>query len=147
MATKLIDNVFCHLSMPSDMFAQFESQVIQEVAKLLGIRKTHTTPYHPQCDGLVERLNRTIIGMLATMVDHHGDKWESHLAKVCITYNTSVHVSTGFTSFYLLYGRQARLPVDKVYGTCSMEQSNQCQCATRLRLSLEGAYALAREKL
>jgi len=57
----------------SDMGAQFESQIAQEVAKLLGIRKTHTTPYHPQCDGLVEHLNRTIIGIIATMVDQHGE--------------------------------------------------------------------------
>jgi len=128
----------------SNMGAQFESQVIQEVAELLGIRKIHTTLYHSQCDGLVERLNRTIIGMLATMVDHHGDEWENHLAKVCFVYNTSVHVSTGFTPFYLMYGRQARLLVDIIYRTPSMEQSNQSK---RLRLSLEGTYALAREKL
>ena len=60
VAKALTDNMFCHFSMPtqlhSDMGAQFESEVIKELSKTLQIRKTHTTPYHPQSDGLVERL-------------------------------------------------------------------------------------------
>ena len=62
VAVKLIDSMFCRYSIPeqvhSDMGAQFESKsIIQAISKLLGINKTHTTPYHPQSDGLVERLN------------------------------------------------------------------------------------------
>ena len=40
----------------SDMGTQFEAKVIQEICKLLQIRKSHTTVYHPQCDGLVKDL-------------------------------------------------------------------------------------------
>ena len=90
----------------SDMGAQFESQTIQEISKILGINKTHTTPYHPQCDGLVEHLNRIILAMLATIVNDHGESWEDYLAKVCFTYNTSIHSSTGYTSFYMMYAWQ-----------------------------------------
>ena len=151
VATQLVDNVFFRLSMPSqlhsDMGAQFESQLMHEVSKILGIKKTHTTPYHTQCDGLVERLNRTIAGMLATMLSDYGGEWERHLAKVCFAYNTSIHASTGFTPFYLLYGRQARIPVDIIYGTPTKEPSCQCQYARSLRHSLEQAYVLARQKL
>ena len=70
VATKLVDNIFCQFSVPdqlhSDMGAQFKSQLIKEICNILHVKKTHTTPYHPQCDGLVERLNRTIQSMLAT---------------------------------------------------------------------------------
>ena len=83
VAKTLTDNIFCRFSMPcqlhSDMGAQFESEVIKELSKTLQIRKTHTTPYHPQSDGLVERLNRTIISMLATVVNVFGGEWEDHL--------------------------------------------------------------------
>ncbi len=64
VAKKLTDEFFFRLSPPeqlhSDQGRQFESNVIAEICKELGILKTRTTPYHPQSDGLVERFNRTL---------------------------------------------------------------------------------------
>ena len=58
VARKLVDEMFCRFSPPeqlhSDQGRQFESELVKEVCKLLEIRKTHTTPYHPQCNGIVE---------------------------------------------------------------------------------------------
>ena len=68
VADRLIDEVFMRYSVPkqlhSDQGSQFESKLIQEVCKLLHIRKNRTTPYHPQCNGMVERFNRTLLNML-----------------------------------------------------------------------------------
>ena len=148
VANRIVDSVFCRWGVPSqlhfDMGAQFESQTIQEISKILGINKTHTTPYHPQCDGLVERLNRTILAMLATMVNDHGESWEDHLAKVCFAYNTSIHSSAGYTPFYMMYGKEARIPADIVYGTPTRHPQTPSQYAANLRHSLEQAYLLAR---
>ena len=100
VAKTLTDNMFCRFSLPSqlhlDMGAQFESELIKELCKTLQIRKTHTTPYHPQSDGLVERLNHTIISMLATVVNDFGGEWEDHLPRICFAYNTSQQVSLHF---------------------------------------------------
>ena len=67
VANKLVDEVFLRFSVPeqlhTDQGRQFESQLLHEVCKLLNIHKTRTTPYHPQSDGLVERLNRTLLSM------------------------------------------------------------------------------------
>jgi len=82
--------------------------------------------------------------MLATTIKELGDEWESHLAKVCFAYNTSVHKSTGFSLFYLLYGRQARIPIDLVYNTPNQSHG---EYARKLCQSLEKAYSSAREKL
>jgi len=64
--------MFLHFSLPtrlhSDQGRQFEGHLIEELCKLLQIDKSYTTPYHPQEDGLVERSNRTILDMLATVV-------------------------------------------------------------------------------
>ena len=64
VARKLVDNMFCHLGLPeqlySDMGAQFEPRVVKGVCNMLHIKKTHTTPYHSQSDGLVEWPNCTI---------------------------------------------------------------------------------------
>jgi len=75
VANKLVDEVFMRFSIPkqlhSDQGCQFESQLISEVCKLLNIRKSRTTPYHPLCDGMVECFNKTLLGMLATHCKEH----------------------------------------------------------------------------
>ena len=80
--------------------------------QICNIEKSRTTAYHPQCDGLVERFNRTLKHMLATSLKDHPFDWEDRLRKVCMAYNTSVHASTGYTPFYLMFGMEARLPID-----------------------------------
>ena len=81
IAQKLLDDMFLRFSLPDrlhlDQGRQFEGKLIGELCKLLQVEKTHTTPYHPQGDGLVERANWTILDMLATMVKNH-ENWESH---------------------------------------------------------------------
>eukprot|EP00731_Ephydatia_muelleri_P034748 Em0075g1a len=95
VARKLVDEMFCRFSPPeqlhSDQGRQFESELVKEVCKLLEIKKTHTTPYHPQCNGIVERFNRTLLGMLATTVDSYPSSWEQNIRRVCLAYNSSVH--------------------------------------------------------
>ena len=85
--------------------------------------------------------------MLATTIKDHGEECEDHLAKVCFAYNTSIHKSTGFTSFYLMYGRQARIPIDLIYSTPEPSDQSQGEYARNLRQSLEKAYSTARERL
>ena len=107
MASKLVDEMFCHFSIPEQLRSgqgrQVESLLMQEVSRILQIHKTHTTPYHPQSDRLVEQFNRTLNDMLATRVHEHPKEWECQLRKVCMAYNTSVHSSTGFTPFFLMF--------------------------------------------
>ena len=151
VAKKLTDEMFCRFSPPeqlhSDQGRQFESELMKEICKLLNICKTRTTPYHPQCDGLVERFNRTLLDMLATATRQHPFNWEDHIRKVCMAYNTSVHASTGFTPFYLMFGREAKLPIDLMYGTGNHKDMPTTEYANQLKKGLEEAYSCAREKL
>jgi transposase InsO family protein len=149
VANKLVDEMFCRFAIPeqlhSDQGRQFESELVQEVSRILQIHKTRTTPYHPQSDGLVERFNRTLLSMLATTVRGHPWDWENHLRKLCMAYNTSVHPSTGFTPFQLMFGRQARLPMDVVYGSPAHEPRSASQYAAQLKETLEQSYQTIRE--
>ena len=83
--------------------------------------------------------------MLATTVHDNPIDWESHLKKVCMAYNTSVHSSTGFSLFYLMFGRQAKLPLDIVYGSAPTRAELHHKYARKLKQTLERAYSTARE--
>ena len=105
----------------TDMGRQFESDVVRQLCETLGVKKTHTTPYNPKSDGMVERLNRTVINQLAkTLLSCEGE-WDSFLSHVAFAYNTSVHSSTGFTPYFLTHGREARTPVSVVLGPLDVQ--------------------------
>ena len=140
VVNKLVEEFFFRFSPPdqlhSDQGRNFESAIITEVCKLLGVRKSGTTPYHPQSDGLVERFNRTLLDMLATAVSDHPFEWEHHLR---LAYNTSIHPTTGYSPFSLMFGRQARMPVDIMLGTSTATTSTIPQYVANLRTNLETA--------
>lgn len=90
--------------------------MFQEVCRLLGIRKTRTTPLHPQSDGLVERFNRTLTTQLAILTSEHQRDWDRHIPPVLWAYRTAVQESTGCTPAALMFGRELRTPVELVFG-------------------------------
>ena len=112
VAEKFLNEMFFHFSLPdqilSDQGQQSESALIAELCSVLQIEKFRTTPYHPQGDGLVERSNHTLLSMLSTVVDGHPQTWESHLRAVCMAYNTSIQPTTGYSPFFLMFGRKLR---------------------------------------
>ena len=59
--------------------------------------------------------------MLATMVMDHKD-WESQLRATCMVYNSSIQSTTGQSSFFLMFGRKGRIPVDFLCGTGDAEK-------------------------
>lgn len=65
--------------------------------------------------------------------------------RLLVAYNTSTHATTGFTPFYLMFGRQARIPADLMYGTAEPESLNCTEYAAKLQESLSKAYTVARK--
>uniref|UniRef100_H3BCP7 Gypsy retrotransposon integrase-like protein 1 n=1 Tax=Latimeria chalumnae TaxID=7897 RepID=H3BCP7_LATCH len=98
-------------SLHTDQGRQFESDMVQQICHLLRIIKTRTSAYHPQGDGMVERYNWTLKDQLAKTLYEKGSQWDEHLSQMQLAYNTSVHDSTGYTPFFLVHEREARLPI------------------------------------
>ena len=98
----------------SDRGQEFCSELFQELHRLSGIRMSATTPYHPMGNGAVERLNRTLINMLRSIPEDQKKRWKEHLGSLMFAYNSTVHKSTGYSPFYLLFGRESRLPIDTI---------------------------------
>jgi len=84
--------------------------------------------------------------MLATVVDCQSSEWENYLPKVYFAYNTSEHTSTGFTPFFLMFGREASMPLDIIFGNPSNNSQSYGQYTLNLRKALEQAYKLAQKK-
>ena len=99
----------------SDQGPEFNSNLFRDLYKLTGIRPSKTTPYHPMGDGQVERFNRTIINMLKSLSGVAKADWRKHLPKLAFAYNSTSNKSTGFSPFYLMFGRDSRLPIDFLF--------------------------------
>ena len=115
-----------------------------EVCNLLGVKKINTTAYHPQTNGLTERFNRTLTDMLAKKVDKSGRDWDTHLPFVLFAYRTSVQESTKESPFYLLYGRDPRLPTTLEMGAINYEEVDIDNYKNEISIKLAEAWELAK---
>ena len=95
----------------SDMGKQFVSDLMKEVNRLLSIKQLTTTPYHPACNGLVERFNGTLKSMLRKMSTERPKDWDRYVDPLLFAYREAPQESLGFSPFELLYGRTVRGPM------------------------------------
>ena len=100
--------------------------MIQELCKIAGVKKLHTTPYHPQSNGQCERFNSTFCNMLGTLYDEEKSDWKSHLGCMTHVYNCTKHASTTYSPYYLMFGRHPRLPIDVAFGLHKPNCSDNC---------------------
>ena len=84
--------------------------------------------------------------MLSTCATEHPFKWEDHIQKVCMAYNTSVQLTTSFNPYFLMFGREARLPIDLTFSQPAQSTSTT-EYAAQLRTSLNEAYQKVRERV
>ena len=105
----------CPYSIHTDRGTNFESELFTNLLKEPEIDKTRTTAFHPQSNSVLERMNRTLLNMLAKCIDEDQTNWSVKLPYVLMAYRSSVHESTGFTPHCLVFGRENFLPLDLMY--------------------------------
>ena len=76
----------------------------------------------------------------------HPSNWEQNIRRVCLAYNSSVHASTGLSPFFLMFGRQVKLPVDLIYGSSKIEEVPVQEYVQRLKEDLQRSYQLVRDR-
>ena len=109
VARALRDHVFRHHGLPrkviSDRGSNFVSAFMCELYRQLGIVGNPSTAYHPQTDGQTERMNQEVEHYLRVFTNHHQNDWTEWLVLAEFSYNDKTQASTGYSPFFLNYGR------------------------------------------
>ena len=150
VAKILVEQVITRFGVPytihSDQGRQYESELFKEMCSLLQIEKTHTTPYHPQSDGMVERFNRTLEAMLSSVVNKNHTDWDEQLPYLMMAYRSAEHDTTGYSPNYLMLGREATTPLDLVYEmNVQRKPIPRSKWIWQLQESMEEAHRIVRD--
>ena len=151
-AKVLVDLFINHYGLPqrlhSDMGANFTGKVITEMCRMLGIKRSTTTGYHPMGNGQCEKMNRTLLDMLGTLPEAKKSRWKDFVQPLVHAYNCTKCEVTGFSPFELMFGRVPRLPVDHYFGlTNETEETSYNQYVEDLRKRLRDSYLTARGRM
>ncbi|MEM7282981.1 MAG: DDE-type integrase/transposase/recombinase [Pseudomonadota bacterium] len=152
VAQALIDRVLSTFGIPeklhSDRGKEFENKVIYQLQTLLHFDKTRTSAFRPQGNSVSERVHSTLHAMLAMHSSVNQDNWASMLPYLQMAYNTSFNTTVHETPYFLLFGRQPRLPVDIILGIPDEGYAADIEEYTKQqRDNLQLAYELARRNL
>lgn len=100
--------------MQSDRGSAYTNKIFQKTNEIMNRQQRLTTAYHPQANAFPERMMRCFGEKLSLYVNSSQTDWSSYVQFLAFAYNTSVHSTTRFEPFYLMYGRKPNLPVDTV---------------------------------
>lgn len=98
------------LDMVSDRGPQFTGQLWTSLSTLLGIQLHHTTAYHPQANGLIERFHRHLKSALRARLN--GPNWMRELPWVLLGIRTTPKEDLGCSSAELVFGSPLTVPGD-----------------------------------
>jgi hypothetical protein len=124
-----LHHVWRHHGLPravvSDRGPQFVAEFTKELYRLLGIKLSSSTAYHPQSDGQTERVNMELEQYLRVFVNERQDDWEDLLPLAEFQYNNHVHASTQHTPFMLDTGRHPRMGFEPRQQPSKLETVNE----------------------
>ena len=119
-AKVIIDIITRHACLPTliitDKGSVFVSQVIHEVAEILGINLKHATTKHAQTIGVLERAHATIKTSLKMASGEYRKQWHKYLPIAILNYNTTYHSSIDCEPSRVFQGRVPQNILDDKLG-------------------------------
>ena len=106
---RFISYFACPRVLLTDLGTNFKSNLFRQLAKKFRIKKVFTTPARPQSNSSLEKSHGSLHDFLRHYIDDKHE-WDDFIEFAQLCYNTSVHESTNFTPYELLFGFEAREP-------------------------------------
>ena len=130
----------------SDQGKAFTGHVITHLCELYGVQKLRTSPYHAQTNGQVEHMNQMIICMIGKLEEDRKVCWSEYLPELLLAYNATCSAVTGYSSYYLLFSRRPRIPIDYLFPTLhdSPHQTKMEVSVVAMQKRLKEAFTVAR---
>ena len=99
----------------TDQGLEFKNKQVEGYLTSLGVEVRHSSPFHPQTNGKIERFHRTFKGILRKFINARPGEWEDHLGPTMWAHRVSTSTVTGYTPYFLTYGRRPKLPFAKIF--------------------------------
>ena len=116
IATEFVMRIITQFGVPKKLLTyrgtNFTSALIKETCKLLKIQKLQTSSYNPQANGVCERMHKLLIDMLFHFVRKDAKNWDEYVPSAVMAYRAMPHSSTKYSPYYLVFGRDMRLPIE-----------------------------------
>ena len=131
----------------TDQGKSFENSLFRELCSLAKVKKLCTGPYHPETNGQCGHFNATLISMLGMLPSHAKKNWQEWITTLTHAYNCTISPVTGFSLYFLMFGRNPKLPLDIDFGipTMELEPTSQQNYAQKLYSRLQWAYQKVQE--
>lgn len=138
----------CPKRVHSDQGGCFVGEVMRLTCEMLGIDRSKTTSFHPQSNSIVERTNRTLLGMFSKFLENHQHaEWDRNLPLLLLGLRSQVHRSLGVSPFCVMFGREPRLPVQVEIGEPSRGRTKSItEYIDELRSNLRALHSVALDK-
>ncbi|OBZ81591.1 Transposon Tf2-6 polyprotein, partial [Choanephora cucurbitarum] len=124
----------CPTEIITDRGANFTSGLVKAYVKRLSVNHELTSAFHPRTNGKVERYNGVLKQMLRKYVNGAIHRWDDFVNAALWTSRIRVHSTTGFSPFYLTYGREPKLPGDIQQPCISLDVLNDARTKADINL-------------
>jgi transposase InsO family protein len=158
----IYENVICVHGCPkriiTDRAQGFIAKVIKGLCERLDVKKIETSGYMPQANGKVERYHKVLGAALTiyaidkrrwfeylTIYAVDKRKWFEYVHAVVFAYNVSVHASTGYSPYQLVYGRDPRLPLDILLEDNDTEYVDEAQFGLTVSQTVRDTFKKVRQ--
>ena len=129
----------------SDQGCEFDAKLTTEFGKMMGVNLKCTTSFNPRANEVVERPWRTLKDMFKAYVNTRQDNWDTFLPLLQLAFNTAQSSTTNFTPYFLMFARQAILPLEVHWNIASRPTMTRSKYIKSLQQELLAIFELVRE--